>query len=46
MIVVIIIGIIAIITAITGFCGLYKLLGISTIKKEEPKNETPNQTNL
>jgi hypothetical protein len=26
-------GAIALITAATGFCGLYKLLGISTIKR-------------
>jgi len=41
-----ILGVISVITAITGFCGLYKLLGISTIKKEEPKNGTPSQSNL
>ena len=27
-----IIGVILLITAITGFCGIYRLLGISTIK--------------
>lgn len=27
------IGAVALITAATGFCGLYKLLGISTMKK-------------
>jgi hypothetical protein len=32
-----ILGIILFITGITGFCGLYKLLGISTKKEETPK---------
>ena len=27
-----VIGVILLVTAITGFCGIYKLLGISTIK--------------
>jgi hypothetical protein len=27
------IGVISLLTAITGFCGLYKLLGINTLKK-------------
>ncbi len=31
-----IIGIILVTTGITGVCGLYKLLGISTKKKEPP----------
>ena len=29
-------GILAVFTAITGFCGLYKLLGISTHKEQTP----------
>ena len=29
-------GILAVFTAITGFCGLYKLLGISTYKEQAP----------
>jgi hypothetical protein len=29
-------GILAVFTAITGFCGLYKLLGISTLKEQAP----------
>ena len=29
-------GILALFTAITGFCGLYKLLGISTYKEQAP----------
>ncbi|MBI5806334.1 DUF2892 domain-containing protein [candidate division TA06 bacterium] len=29
-------GILALFTAITGFCGLYKLLGISTYKEQTP----------
>lgn len=29
-------GILAVFTAITGFCGLYKLLGISTYKEQTP----------
>ena len=29
-------GVIALFTAITGFCGLYKLLGISTNKDPAP----------
>jgi len=29
-------GILALFTAITGFCGLYKLLGISTHKEQAP----------
>ena len=33
-----IIGGIVIITAITGFCGLYKVLGISTVKEEKPSS--------
>jgi hypothetical protein len=32
-----ILGIILFVTGITGFCGLYKLLGISTKKEETPK---------
>jgi len=32
-----ILGIILFITGITGFCGLYKVLGISTKKDETPK---------
>jgi hypothetical protein len=32
-----ILGIILFVTGITGFCGLYKLLGISTKKEEAPK---------
>lgn len=28
-----VVGAIALITAATGFCGLYKLLGINTLKK-------------
>ncbi len=32
-IVVAVIGAILLITGITGFCGLYRLLGISTLKK-------------
>jgi hypothetical protein len=35
-----IIGIIALVTAVTGFCGLYKVIGISTLAKEQ--KETPN----
>lgn len=27
-----VIGVILLVTAITGFCGIYKLLGISTLK--------------
>ncbi len=33
--VVIALGIVAIVTAITGFCGLYKIIGISTLPKEQ-----------
>ena len=33
-----IVGVISIFTAITGFCGLYKLLGVSTIKEEKSEN--------
>lgn len=29
-IVALVVGVIALITAVTGFCGIYKLLGIST----------------
>ncbi len=29
----IILGIIGVFTSITGFCGIYKLFGISTLKK-------------
>ena len=32
-----ILGIILFVTGITGFCGIYKLLGISTKKEETPK---------
>ncbi len=32
-----ILGVILFVTGITGFCGLYKLLGISTKKEEIPK---------
>lgn len=32
-----ILGVILFVTGITGFCGLYKLLGISTKKEETPK---------
>ncbi len=32
-----ILGIILFVTGITGFCGLYKLLGVSTKKEETPK---------
>jgi len=35
-----IIGVVLVFTAITGFCGLYKLLGISTIEK---KDEVPGK---
>lgn len=33
-----VVGIILVFTAITGFCGLYKLLGISTDKGEKPQD--------
>ena len=29
-----VLGAISLITSITGFCGLYKLLGINTLKKK------------
>lgn len=29
-----ILGIVSLVTSITGFCGLYKILGISTLSKE------------
>jgi len=32
-------GILAVFTAITGFCGLYKLLGISTYKEQSPPKQ-------
>jgi len=35
-----VIGVIALVTAVTGFCGLYKVIGISTLPKEQ--KETPN----
>jgi len=34
-----VIGIILVFTAITGFCGLYKLLGISTIEKKDENGQ-------
>lgn len=30
-------GAVALFTAVTGFCGLYKLLGISTYKEQKPQ---------
>jgi len=30
-----IVGVISLITGLTGFCALYKLFGISTLKKSE-----------
>lgn len=35
-----VLGIIALVTAITGFCGLYKVIGVNTLSKEQ--KETPN----
>lgn len=35
-----VLGIVALVTAITGFCGLYKVMGISTLPKEQ--KETSN----
>lgn len=38
-----IIGGLLLVTAVTGFCGLYKLIGISTSKKSSSENQEPVQ---
>ena len=35
-----VLGIVALVTAVTGFCGLYKVIGVNTLPKEQ--KETPN----
>ena len=35
-----VVGIIALVTAVTGFCGLYKIIGVNTLPKEQ--KDTPN----
>lgn len=35
-----VIGVIALVTGLVGWCGLYKLLGKSTIEPDEPTQET------
>ncbi len=37
-----ILGVISLVTGILGFCGIYKLLGIST-RQDEPANEPANK---